>query len=104
MRGVYRARHDTLLQLLKDKPWVYRIYGSYAGLHLAVELACPLTEDALAAQARAFGIAVQGMSGCYIAGKKKPDERPVLLLGFGNLTQAQLQKGVQVLEDAVKST
>ncbi|MDE6887974.1 MAG: PLP-dependent aminotransferase family protein [Eubacterium sp.] len=104
MRGVYRARHDTLLQLLKDKPWVYRIYGSYAGLHLAVELACPLTEDALAVRARAFGIAVQGMSGCYIAGKKKPDERPVLLLGFGNLTQAQLQEGVQVLEDAVKST
>ncbi len=102
MRGIYKAKHDMLLQLLKDKTWVHRIYGDHAGLHLAAELDCGMTEDEVIRQARSFGMALQGMSRCYLAGGKKPDARPVLLLGFGSLTQEQLREGVGILERCVK--
>ena len=101
MRGIYKVKHDLLLQLLRGKSWVWRIYGDHAGLHLAVELACSLTEEEVIARARSVGICVQGMSGCYIAGSKKPDDRPILLLGFGGLTQEQIQEGIQILERCV---
>lgn len=102
MRGIYKAKHDTLLQLLKDKKWVHRIYGDHAGLHLAAELDCTMTEAAIISRARSLGLALQGMSGCYLAGGKKPDARPVLLLGFGSLTQEQLREGVMILEQCVR--
>lgn len=101
MRGIYKAKHDMLLHLLKGRPWVYRIYGDHAGLHLAVELNCAFTEDEVIARARACGMQVQGMSECYLAGVQKPDERAILLLGFGSLTQEQLREGVRILEQCV---
>lgn len=97
MRGIYKGKHDMLLQLLKGKEWVYRVYGGHAGLHIAVELDCALTEAEVIARAEACGMLVQGMSGCYIAGKEKPDDRPILLLGFGNLTEREIREGVEIL-------
>lgn len=103
MRGIYKGKHDLLLQLLKGKRWVRRIYGGNAGLHIAAELCCALTEQEVAARARALGMCVQGMSECYIAGRRKPDEMPVLLLGFGNLTEKQMREGVDILERCVEA-
>lgn len=42
-----------------------------------------------------------GMLWCYLAGSKKPDERPILLLGFGSLTQEHLREGVKILEKCI---
>lgn len=103
MRGIYKGKHDLLLQLLKGRRWVHRIYGGNAGLHLAVELNAAMTEEEIAARAGAFGMRVQGMSGCYLAGQKKPDKKPVLLLGFGNLTEKQIRDGVDILERCVEN-
>ena len=101
MRGIYKAKHDMLLSLLKGKPWVCQIYGDHAGLHLAAELNSAETESEIIARARLHGIHIQGMSECYIAGSKKPDQRPIVLLGFGGLTMEQLPQGVRVLEDVI---
>lgn len=101
MRGIYKAKHDLLLSLLKEKQWVHRIYGDHAGLHLAVELNCMYTEAEIIARARSYGLYVQGMSECYLAGSKKPDKRPILLLGFGSLTQEYLREGVKILEKCI---
>lgn len=97
MRGIYKGKHDLLLQLLKGQGWVRRVYGGRAGLHIAVELDCGLTEAEVIARARACGLRVQGMSGCYIAGSRKPGGRPVLLLGFGDLSERQIREGVEAL-------
>lgn len=102
MRGIYKAKHDTLLSLLKGKPWIYQIYGDHAGLHLAAELNCTGTESEIIARARLRGIQIQGMSECYIAGSKKPDQRPIVLLGFGGLTLEQLPEGVRMLEEVIQ--
>lgn len=98
MRGVYKGKRDLLLHLLKGRKWVYRIYGDHAGLHLAVELNCKSSEKEVIERAASHGILVQGITGCYIAGQRKPDENPVLLLGFGNLTYEQITDGVEALD------
>lgn len=103
MRGIYKAKHDQLLQLLKNRTWVRRIYGDYAGLHMAVELDCRLPEAEIIHRAAEKGLLVQGMTDCYIAGSKKPDENPVLLLGFGDLETEQIREGVEVLEMSLKT-
>lgn len=102
MRGIYRARHDLLLSALKEKMWVRRIYGDYAGLHIAVELNCDLTEQELIERAAAQGICVQGMSGCYIGDTRHQNETAVLLLGFGDLAPHQIKEGVDVLEGCMR--
>lgn len=103
MRGIYKAKHDCLLQLLKKKKWVRRIYGDYAGLHVAAELNCSCTEEDIIEKAASCGLLVQGMSGCYLAGGKKPDAGPVLLLGFGNLTKEQICAGTAILEKCIET-
>ncbi len=103
MRGIYKGKHDVLLQLLKGKRWVQKIYGDHAGLHLAVEVNSPHTEEELINSAKEAGLLVTGLSGYYIAGQKKPNARPVLLLGFGNLAKGQIAEGVAILDACVRS-
>lgn len=101
MRGIYKGKHDLLLHLLKEKQWVYRIYGGYAGLHMAVELDCGLTEEEVSKRAEGYGLRVQGMEGCYFAEGRKPGARPVMLLGFGRLSEEEIRAGVEILERCI---
>ncbi len=101
MRGIYKGKHDCLMQLLNGRPWVHRIYGDHAGLHIAVEIDSVRTEAEIIARAKASGLDVQGMSGCCPAGFASPGARPVLLLGFGNLTKEQMQEGLAILEQCM---
>ncbi len=100
MRGVYKRKHDILMQLLKGKEWVRRIYGNRAGLHIAVELNCSASEEEIIERARRHGLAVQGMSECYI--REKPVQNPVLLLGFGSLSEKEIREGAAVLEQCIQ--
>lgn len=102
MRRVYKGKHDELLRLLKGKPWVERIYGGRAGLHIGVEMKSALSEEEIMARAKKRGVRVQGMSGYYIEGRRAPGDHPILLLGFGNLTVEQIREGVAVLEECVR--
>jgi len=101
MRGIYKGKHDYLLQLLKGRRWVRRIYGDNAGLHIVVELKCGVGEAELIARAAGRGLRLQGMSDCYIAGQRKPDAGPVLLLGFGSLSEREMKEGVELLDEVV---
>ncbi len=102
MRGVYKAKHDTLLQMLKAKPWVHKIYGDYAGLHIAVEVRGDLSEEEMIRKAEKRGLRITGMNRCYITGQEKKAQYPVLLLGFGNLSKEQIVQGVELLDCCIK--
>ena len=102
MRGIYRAKHDLLLAALKEKTWVNKIYGGYAGLHIAVELKSSLTEWELTQRAAEQGICIQGVSACYIGEAEQKGEKPVLLFGFGDLAPWQIRKGVDVLDGCLR--
>lgn len=101
MRRIYKGRHDLLLQLLKGRKWVRKIYGAHAGLHLAVELNCPLSEQEVLRRAKARGIMIQGIRECLIVDRKNT-LNPVMLLGFGNLPEEKIRAGIETLEKCVQ--
>ena len=107
MRGIYRSKHDFLLGELKKRNWVNNIRGEHAGLHVLVEVKTKLSEQEICALAAERGVRVYGISEYYISGKKVAEDRekgldrrqtPVLLLGYGKLTEAEIKDGLEELD------
>lgn len=96
MRGIYKAKHDFLLSELKNCDWVCRIMGENSGLHLLVEVDSPLTEEQIIDRCKKNKIRVYGLSEYYIE-RKTAFWRPVLLLGYGDLTEEQMREGVRCI-------
>lgn len=97
MRRVYKAKHDFLLRELKKRPWVRRIRGENAGLHLVVEVNSAKKEPELLAEALERGVRIYGM-GSYRIGGAGENEPAALLLGFGGLSEGELAEGLTVLD------
>ena len=107
MRGIYRSKHDFLLGELKKRNWVNNIRGEHAGLHVLVEVKTKLSEQEICALAAERGVRVYGISEYYISGKKVAEDgekgldrrqTPVLLLGYGKLTEAEIKDGLEELD------
>ena len=101
MRSIYRGRHDMLLSALKEKPWVKKIYGENAGLHILAALDTDKDEEALVEAAKARGLRVYGLDEYSIQGEEFRD-MPVLLLGYAGLNEAQIKEGLVILEEVLK--
>ena len=108
MRGLYRNRHDFLLGELKNRGWVRRVSGDYAGLHLFVEVETTLTEEEVCACAREKGVRVSGLAQYYLeadaeqklhAGIGSAHQAPVLLLGYGKLSETEICRGLCILDE-----
>lgn len=99
MRGIYKNKHDFLVSELKKRPWVENIAGDNAGLHVLVQVDTQMSEEELCERAAEQGIHLMGISEHYI--HKPPEERPVLLLGYGKPDEQEIQKGLEVLESIV---
>ncbi|MDD7641005.1 MAG: PLP-dependent aminotransferase family protein [bacterium] len=97
MRRVYKAKHDFLLKELKQRPWVKKVRGENAGLHLVVEVSCACTEEELLEAALQKGVRVYGMNS-YRIGPVEQTEPVTLLLGFGGLSEKELSEGLAVLD------
>ncbi len=100
MRGVYRSRHDFLLGELKGRSWVKKVSGEHAGLHILVEAASELSEEAVCERALALGVKVSGITGYYLGENQTAEQKagPVLLLGYGKLQEAEIEYGLTVLD------
>lgn len=98
MRRIYKAKHDFLLRELKKRPWVRRIRGENAGLHLVVEVNSTRKESELLAEALERGVRIYGM-GSYRIGSVGEEEPVTLLLGFGGLSEEELTEGLMVLDE-----
>lgn len=101
MKNSYKAKQEYLLRLLKNEPWVKRIYGENAGLHVNVEINTVLSEAKLIAAAEEQGVKLFGLSAyrLHASGKKRT---PTLLLGYGNLDEKQMEEGIRILHDILK--
>lgn len=104
MRKIYKAKHDALLQELKESDMQVEIKGESAGLHLLLELGQPseqaaLEERRLVELAKEHRIKVYALSDYYIKEEKR---RPTILLGFARLTEEELAEGVRRLAKAWK--
>ncbi len=103
MRGVYKGKHDYLLGLLRKEPWVHKIYGDNAGMHLLVEVDSLLSQEDIVYRAKENGVVVYTLEEYQIPGSVlKEKEYPTLLLGYGALTEKEMQYGVEVLGEIVR--
>lgn len=110
MRGIYRSKHDFLLGELKKRTWVKNIRGEHAGLHVLVEADTKLSEREICSLAIKRGVRVYGILEYYISGKDEAEDvenssekrhAPVLLLGYGKLTEAEIKAGLEVLDGII---
>lgn len=99
MRAVYKAKHDLLLSELKALEGQFVIRGEYAGLHLLLTDCLGRTESRLIKQAEAEGVKVYGLSKYFIHEEHNTYD-PTIVLGFANLSEEEIKKGVGLLKKA----
>lgn len=109
MRGVYRGRHDFLLGELKKRSWVKDIRGEHAGLHFLVEVDSTRCEEDICRQALLQGVKISGIREYHFKKRQENDTEeirggtvhtnPILLLGYGKLSEAEIRTGLLVLDD-----
>ena len=105
MRGVYRMKHDLLLDLLGSFRADFRIQGELAGLHLLLESRKNTSEEELIARAWDAGVRVYGLSEYLIPAATLPKEcfppeSRTILLGYAGLSADQIRDGAERLKRA----
>ncbi len=96
MRDVYGARRDTLIRTLADQAPHIELHGLAAGFHAVAALPAGADERAIVEAARARSIGLYGMSSYRPSGGTGP---PQLVLGFGNLSEAAIVRGISAISD-----
>lgn len=96
MRGIYRSKHDCLMQELKSFGSHLQVLGESAGLHLLVRMKKEQSDQELAALAATEGIKVYPLSNYESSFSIYSD--PVLLLGFARLSEEEIRKGISILK------
>ena len=102
MRGIYKGKHDYLLGILRKEPWVHKIYGDNAGMHLLVEVDSALSQEEIVNRAKENGVFVYTLEEYQIPGSVLKAKKPTLLLGYGGLKEKQMQCGVEILREIVR--
>jgi GntR family transcriptional regulator / MocR family aminotransferase len=96
MRRVYGARRTTLIDALTQYAPGVRLHGLAAGFHAVADLAGDAYEQATVDRARERSIGLYGMSSYRPSGLAG---RPALVLGFGNLSEAAIERGIATIAD-----
>lgn len=106
MREVYRARRDVLAAAVDRMLGPGRLHGLEAGCHVLLRLPDGVSEDAVVTAAARDGVRVNGLARYRVAGGRAttgPDDRPAaLVIAFGNTTERQISRGVEVIARAVR--
>ncbi len=98
MRGIYKMKHDTLMNALKVFPKSCRIKGENAGVHLLLELSKNTEEEKFIEEAAKKGIRIQTLSQSCFA--PCAQSLPVtLILGYAVLKEEDMKPAVELLYD-----
>jgi GntR family transcriptional regulator/MocR family aminotransferase len=100
MRPVYRRRRDALLAALRRHLPTFTPVGASAGLHVLAWLPPEIDEAALVASAAEAGLGLYGLSPRRI----EPGGPGGIIFGYGNVTEAAIDRGVQRLADVARSS
>lgn len=98
MRGIYKMKHDTLMNALKVFPKSCRIKGENAGVHLLLELPKGFDEKWFVEEAAKRGIKVSGLLQSCFEERKEPLS-PTLILGYAVLKEEDIPQAVKILYD-----
>lgn len=105
MRKIYRAKHELLLEELRPFREKFAVTGENAGLHLLLTAKTDATEKELVEGAADVGVRVYGLSESMAetsgqqTGQKSQAGPATVLMGFGALSQEQIQEGVRRLAE-----
>lgn len=97
MRSIYRKKHDFLLEELKKRKWVHKVYGDNAGMHVLAEVDSNFSDEELSRLAAGIGIRIYPLSEYYIE-KNTIQHHPTILLGYGGLREEEIDKGLKELD------
>ena len=95
MRLRYRRRRDALLAALARHLPDLEVGGAAAGLHVTLALAPGADPDAIVDAAAARGVGLFGVPHA---------QRPLLLVGYANIADAAIDRGVAELAKAVRES
>jgi GntR family transcriptional regulator / MocR family aminotransferase len=99
MRKVYAGRREVLVSALADRLPQHRLDGLVAGCHGVLRLPEHCDEEEIVARALERSVRVYGMNRYRLAPGVHP---PALVLGFGNLTEAKIVRGVAQLAEIIR--
>jgi GntR family transcriptional regulator/MocR family aminotransferase len=99
MRRRYRARRDALVASIASALPDARVGGIAAGLHALVRLPAGADEAATVSAAAGRGIALDGLAGFSRGGPPSP---PSLVLGYANLPEPTIARGIAELALALR--
>jgi len=99
MRTVYRKKQTTLIRSIeKYLDRQVTVIGDEAGLHILLCIDNQLSEKELIEKAKAYKVKVYPTSVYYK--NNQPEQVSNILLGFGGLTEEQIEQGIQLLKEA----
>ncbi|WPC40024.1 PLP-dependent aminotransferase family protein [Clostridium sp. JS66] len=99
MRTLYRKKHSILLSSIdKHMKEKTEVIGANSGLHILLKVKNGMTEEELIQRARNVKIKVYPTSIHY--NQCIRSEFPMILLGFGGLTEKQIEDGIKILKEA----
>lgn len=99
MRTLYRKKHEILISAInRHMNEKVEVIGEKSGLHILLKVKNGMTEEELIQAACKMKIKVYPTSIHYAEGVCS--EFPMILLGFGGLTEMQIEEGIQMLKAA----
>ena len=98
MRGRYGRKRDALLAALADHAPEAELTGLAAGFHATLRLPPQADENAIARAAAERAVRVDPMSRYRLTDH---DHQPHLVLGFGNLTEPAIRRGIATIADLI---
>ena len=93
-RKLYRAKHDTLINAIKEAGSNARILDEDAGLHVTVSFPDIKNEKDIAASALNKGIRLYGISEFLF---EKSDLPVSFAFGFAGLSESDIKDGIRLL-------
>jgi GntR family transcriptional regulator/MocR family aminotransferase len=99
VREIYRSRRDVLAAEVEVAFGPGRLHGLAAGCHALLHLPDGSSERAIAAAAATLGIRVNPLSHYRFAQAEDDAFPPALVLGFGNVSEYQIRRGIRTLAE-----
>jgi GntR family transcriptional regulator/MocR family aminotransferase len=99
MRALYAGRRRALVDALARHAPELELTGLAAGFHAVLRLPEGADEEEVVAAARERSVALYGMSRYRAGGETDP---PMLVLGFGNLSESSIERGLAAVSDLLR--
>jgi GntR family transcriptional regulator / MocR family aminotransferase len=96
MRAVYRKRRKVLVDALRRHAPKVELTGLAAGFHAVAKLPDGVDEHHVVATAAERSIKLYPMSTYR---DSRATEPPEIVLGFGNLSDGEIERGIEVIGD-----